>query len=84
MANADILKQVLREADYPFFTDEQLAFYLDRNKNNVTATTYQCLLIKSENTNMAISGLSMADTSKYFLRLAREYKPNNSGLLGGN
>lgn len=77
------LKIVLREKDIPFFTDEELGFYLDQNNGNYDATAYQCLIIKSEDTTLSISGLSTADSSRYFKRLASKYRPRNSGILKG-
>lgn len=83
MSNLEDLKTVLREDDVPFFTDKQLEFYLRENNGNYRATAYQCLLIKAENTTLQISGLSAADSSQYFRRLAGRYRPNNSGVLKG-
>lgn len=77
------LKTVLREADIPFFTDEDLQFYYDLNSGNLNDTLYQCLCIKAEDTTLSVSGLSTADSSKYFRRLANMYRPNHSGTLGG-
>ena len=77
------LKIVLREEDIPFFSDFDLEFYLQENKGDYSATAYQCLTIKAENTTLNISGLSAADTSAYFRRLASRYRPRNSGILNG-
>ena len=84
MANTEALKKmkmVLREKDYPFFDDEELEFYLAENYNDVNAAIYQCLLLKAEDSTIAIQGLNAADTSSYFRRLAVQYKPSNSGVL---
>lgn len=77
------LKLILRESDCQFFTDEQLQYYLDKNSSSVDAAAYQCLLVKAEDTTLSVSGLSCADTSQYFRRLAQHYCPNNSGVLQG-
>lgn len=77
----DRLKTVLRERDIPFFSDEELTFYLEKNGNDFNRTAYDCLIIKSEDSTVQISGLTTADTSKYFLRLASRYRPYNSGTL---
>ncbi len=77
------LKLVLRETDVPFFTDEELNYYLSKNKDDLRSTAYQCLCIKAENTTLSISGMSTADSSKYFRRLANLYRPTNSGTLKG-
>lgn len=83
MTNIERLKIILRESDIPFFTDKELEFYLEENGNDVNTTAYQTLLIKAENTTVSISGLSTADSSAYFRRLAARYRPNNSGTLKG-
>lgn len=77
------LKMILREDDIPFFSDEQLMFYLSQNRDDISATAYQCLLIKAENTTLQASGLNLADTSAYFRRLAGMYRPSNTGTLRG-
>lgn len=77
------LKRVLREEDVPFFSDEDLEAYYNENDQNLNKTIYRCCIIKSEDTQIQISGLSLADTSKYFLRIAQMYRPHNSGTLKG-
>lgn len=77
----DRLKYILRENDCPLFTDEELQFYLDENKGDIDNTAYQCLIIKSENTTLNLSGFETGDTSKYFRRLAQRYRKNNSCVL---
>lgn len=83
MSSIDDLKIVLREDDVPFFSDEQLSFYLEENGGDYNRTAYQCLLIKAEDTSLSISGLKTGDSSKYFRRLAAKYRPYNSGVLKG-
>lgn len=83
-SNIDRMKIILRESDVPFFSDEELQFYIDENSGDVNAALYQCLLVKSEDTTLEISGLSCADSSKYFKRLAAKYRPNNTGTLLGD
>lgn len=75
------MKKILREAEYPFFSDDDLQFYVDENNGDVDLAIYHCLLIKAEDSSITISGLSSADTSSYFKRLALRYRPNNSGIL---
>lgn len=83
MTDIEKMKIVLRESDIPFFDDETLQFYINENNGNLNNAIYQCLLIKSENTSLSISGLSAADSSSYFKRLASRYRPNNSGIIKG-
>ena len=82
ISSIDELKIVLRERDIPFFTDEELAFYLKKNKGNYEDTAYECLCVKAEDNSINITGLSTPDTSKYFRRLAARYCPIHSGVLG--
>ena len=78
----DRLKFILRESEMPMFTDEELQSYLD-NSDSFELALYELLLLKSENTGLQISGLTIQDTSSYFRRLAQTYRPHNSGVLGG-
>ena len=83
MSNIDELKIILMEKDCPFFSDEELAYYL-KKYSTMEDAAYNCLIIKAEDTTLSVSGLSCADSSRYFLRLAQQYRRNNSGILGGN
>lgn len=83
LSSIDDLKIILREGEIPFFTDEELDFYVRQNDGDYNATAYQCLIIKSENTTLSLSGLSLADTSSYFKRVASRYRPRNTGILSG-
>lgn len=76
------LKIVLREKDCPFFDDDELLFYYNQNEQDFNKTAYQCLILKSENTQLNLSGMESSDTSKYFRRIAQNYRTNNSGILG--
>ena len=78
----DRLKFILRESEMPMFTDEELKSYLD-NSDSFELALYELLMLKSENTGLQISGLTIQDTSSYFRRLAQTYRPHNSGVLGG-
>lgn len=78
----DRLKFILRESEMPMFTDEELQSYLD-NSDSFELALYELLMLKSENTGLQVSGLTIQDTSSYFRRLAQTYRPHNSGVLGG-
>lgn len=77
------LKMILRESAAPYFSDEELEFYLNKNGGDIDATLYECFIVKAEDTTLSVSGLSLADTSKYFRRLAQKYRPRNTGILRG-
>lgn len=83
MATTDIerIKREVREAQAPYFDDEDFEYYLAKNGGNVDDTIYEMLIIKSEDSTISVSGLSTADTSAYFKRLASRYKRFNSGIL---
>ena len=78
----DELKLILREDDIPFFTDEQISKYITLYET-LDLALYAMLMVKAENTQMKIAGMSTQDTSSYFRKLARQYRPNNSGILKG-
>lgn len=78
-----LLKRNIREEAMPYFSDEELAAILDDNGGDVALASYRCLIIKSEDTTLSVSGLSLQDTSKYFLRLAARFRPSNTGFLQG-
>ena len=76
------LKIRLREESSPFFTDEELNYYLNKNNKDLDLTTYECLLLKAEDDSITLpGGLSLANNSSYWLRLAKKYKPNGSRCL---
>ena len=78
-----VLKRVLREEDIPFFSDEDLEYYYHENHENINLTIFCCAILKAENTEVQIPGMTLGDTSKYFLRIAQKYRPHNSGILKG-
>lgn len=74
------MKIILREEDVPYFSDEELDFYVNERDGDINSALYDCLIVKSQNSTLSVSGLSTADTSSYFKRLAVKYKPNNAGI----
>ena len=78
----DELKLILREDDIPFFTEEQISKYIALYET-LDLALYAMLMVKAENTQMQIAGMTTQDTSSYFRKLARQYRPNNSGILKG-
>lgn len=81
MTKIDELKLILRESDIPFYTDEELNYYLTKHNGNLNDTAYECLIVKSENTALTLAGLTIQDSSNYFRRLADRYRPRHSGVL---
>jgi hypothetical protein len=81
MTDIERIKKEIREQQSPYFEDDDFQFYLDKNNGDVNATIYEMLIIKSEDSSIAVSGLNTQDTSGYFKRLASRYKKFNSGHL---
>ena len=82
MGEIQELKLILREETSPFFSDEEIAYYLEKNNYNIDAAAYECLLLKSEDDSISLpGGLQLANNSSYWLRLAKKYKPNGSKIL---
>ena len=82
MGEIQELKMILREESSPFFSDEEIAYYLQKNNYNIDATAYECLLLKAEDDSISLpGGLQLANNSSYWLRLAKKYKPNGSKIL---
>lgn len=80
----ELIKQVqrnIREEEIQYFTPEEIGEYLIEFNNDVRETSYQLLVIKSENTSLQVSGLTTQDTSKYFLRIAARFRRVNSGVI---
>lgn len=74
------LKMILREADIPFFSDEELEWYVSKF-GSYNDAAYELLLVKAENTSVNITGMTTEDTSSYFRAIASRYKPRNTGVL---
>jgi hypothetical protein len=81
METIDKIKIELREEQIPFFSDNEISYYLAKNGNDFRATLYEMLLIKAENNTISVSGWNTQDTSAYFRRLASKYRPFLSGQL---
>lgn len=75
------LKTGLREAEIPFFTDEQLEQIMERNNNDFDACMYNACIIKSENCSLSVSNLSLPDSSAYWLRMAMAYRPSATTVV---
>lgn len=81
--NLSRIKLILREKDMPMFTDQEILDFVD-NSDSEEEALYELLILKSENTALSITGLTTAETSDYFKRLAATYRPNNTCVLRGN
>lgn len=77
------IRKEIREAQAPYFDEDDFLHYLVKNNGDVNATIYEMLIVKSEDSSISVSGLTTQDTSNYFKRLASRYKQYNSGVLSG-
>jgi len=82
MATIADIKTILRENEIPFFTDTELQKQLDDADGDLDTAVYNCAVIKAEKSALTISGLSLADTSAYWLRIASLYRPSNTKIVG--
>ena len=85
MTNVERVLKEIREEQMPYFDnpEEEVEYYLEKNNGDVEATIYELLILKSEDSSLALSGMTTQDTSSYFKRLASRYRRYNSGILGG-
>lgn len=83
MTDIERIKKEIREEQAPYFEEDDFQYYLTKNGGDVNATIYEMLIIKSEDSTIAVSGLNTQDTSGYFKRLASRYRSYNSGILVG-
>lgn len=77
------LKLLCREKQVPFFEDDELLYQLEKADGDVALAAYRCLLIKAENCAVQVSGLTLADTHTYWLRLASSVRPSGSCIVQG-
>lgn len=83
MTDVEKIKVEIREDQAPYFEDNEISYYLEKNNGDINATCYELLIIKSEDSTISVSGLSTQDTSGYFKRLASRFRSYNSGILAG-
>lgn len=83
----DILQAIrieIRENQSPYFEDEDIQYYFEKNDGDFEATVYELLIVKSEDSSLSVSGLSTGDTSRYFKMLASKHRKYNSGVLSND
>ena len=83
MTPLEELKMLCREKQAPYFDDEELNYQLQRAGGDISLAAYRCLIVKAENSTIQISGLTLADTSRYWLRLAASVRPSGSCVIQG-
>lgn len=83
MGPLEELRILCQERQVPFFEDNELLYQLEKADGDVSLAAYRCLLIKAENSTVQFSGLTLADTSAYWLRLAAAVRPSGSCIVPG-
>ncbi|MDK2917294.1 MAG: hypothetical protein PWQ37_27 [Candidatus Petromonas sp.] len=89
MTPLEELKFNLRESENPYFDDTELQVLLDKNQigveddgatpiYDINAATYEGLLIKAEDDSIKLPGLDIPSSQKYYLRLARLFRPSRT------
>lgn len=75
------IKQIILEDAYPMFSDTDILFYYNENNKSFRATVYNLLKLKAETGSTVITGMTLPNPERFFMRLATPYRPNNSGVL---
>ena len=83
MEPIDELRLLCREDQVPFFEETELWYQLERAGGDVNLAAYRCLIIKAENCTVQVSGLTLPDTSAYWLRLAASVRPSGPCIIKG-
>lgn len=78
--NMTKLKKALREDTMPLLSDEDVEHLLG-DSASMDEAIYRGAIMKSEDTTLQVSGMTTADTSRYFLRIAAMHRPSNTGIL---
>ena len=82
MTALEELKFNLRESTYPYFSDNELNFMLEKYNNDIDLTTYHAAILKAEVDEIHLpNGLSVANSRDYFLSIAKKFRPSRSQAL---
>lgn len=83
MTDIEKIRLEIREDMLPYFDDGEIEKFYNKNNGDVEKTIYELLIIKAEDSQLVLSGLTTGDTSSYFRRLASTHRSFNSGILPG-
>lgn len=75
------IKRVILEEQFPMFTDDDIIFYLNLHNGFINKTIYYLLTLKSETADVQLTGMTIQNPKEYFQSLARDYRPNHSGVV---
>ena len=81
MTALEELKFNIRESKYPYFSDNELNYLLEKYNNDIELTSYHALIIKTEDDSIKIPDLDYKGTKEYFLKLAQKFRPCMNGIM---
>jgi hypothetical protein len=85
MSDLEKLKFNLQEKTFPYFDDTELLHLLEKHTVNssvdINAASYEGCLIKAQNDSLKLKNMDIPSNEKYWLRLARRYKKNATGIM---
>ena len=66
----------LREGESPFFSDDELDYYLNiKHPNDFNSAMYEMCLLKAENDSITLpGGLNIPNNQDYWKTLAKKYR----------
>ena len=75
MNDLELLKLLLQETKYPYFTDEQLLALLELNNNNVYLTASKLCLVKADGDKKIVVGPITIEKAgaDYWINLSTQY-----------
>lgn len=76
------VKARLRESEIPYFEDSEIEKQISLAGGDLDTATYNLAILKSQNCSLSISGLSLPDSSQYWLRVAQMYRPSQTTIVG--
>lgn len=75
------IKIIILEDQYPMFDDQKIQFYLKEFGGDEDRTIYELCCLKATSGQVEVGGLSLPSLDRDFMRIANQYRPNNSGVL---
>lgn len=78
----DEVKARLREEEVPYFDDSEVEQQISLAGGDLDTATYNLAILKSQNCSLSLSGLSLPDSSQYWLRVASMYRPSQTTIVG--
>lgn len=75
------IRIIIREDTYPMFSDQEIQFYLDEFGGDDDRTIYELCCLKATSGQVSVGGLTLPSMDRDFMRIANQYRPNNSGIL---